>query len=366
MRSVDSSRRLATAIRARVSNIRVLIGVLAAVFVPLAVVGQLGGIAEGSVLGLSLVEVNFALITLLAALALHVLIGRCGLISIGSAGFYALGAAAGGFFGVQLALPFEVVLVAAATIGAVVGAIVGLPSLKLKGLYALLATLAFHFIAVYAFLEYESAEFDTTGILFPPARVLGWELSDDFAWYQFLIVVSIVAYFGAVNLSRGRQGRALLAVRDQELAARLSGVPVGVTKVKTYALTSSITTVAGVLYAYYLSTATVELFTFDLALQLIAIIVIGGLTTASGAVIGVLVWTVLPKAIETVVANAGSGGAEATWVGDHINELTNGVFGLLIVTIMVLRPEGVMGLVRSVAGQGGQARALAWRRSGRE
>ncbi|TQC41897.1 branched-chain amino acid ABC transporter permease [Rhodococcus sp. WS4] len=322
-----------------------------AVLVPLVAVGHLGGLKEGWLLGLSLSELNFALITLLAALALHVLIGRTGLISIGSAGFYALGAGVGGLIGVQLEMPFEVVLIVSGVVGALIGAIVGLPSLKLKGLYALLATLAFHFIAIYAFLEYESAQFDTTGIMYPEASFLGMRLANDEAWYFFLIVIALMTFLGARNLAKDRQGRALLAVRDQELAAKLSGVSVGATKVKVYALTSSVTTVAGTLYVYYQSTATVELFTFDLAIHLIAIIVIGGLTSASGAIVGVAIWTMLPKLIENIFdqAGAGSSGVALSWITDNLDGLTNAVFGLAIVMIMVLRPAGLIGLGRILA-----------------
>ncbi|MDQ7910832.1 branched-chain amino acid ABC transporter permease [Phytohabitans sp. ZYX-F-186] len=309
--------------------------VAAGVVLPLLAAGGVWGIQGGWFLHISLLDVNFALITLLAALALHLLTGRAGLISIGSAGFYALGAALGGLFGTRLELPFLAVLALGLAVGALVGAVVGLPSLSLKGLYALLATLAFHFIAVFAYLEY-SDTFGYAGIGYPPVSVFGYPIDTDIAWYGLLMAITILVVYAVGSLSRGRQGRVLVAIRDQEFAAAAAGINVGVTKVKVYALSSALTTLAGILYAYYLTTTTVDLFTLDLAIQLIAIIVIGGSSTVAGSVVGVAIWTALPKLIETLSNQAGSG-----WFYDNKDGFNNVVFGLAIILIIVLRPGGL-------------------------
>lgn len=339
------------------------LGIVAVILVavPILLSGVVPGLRRGWFLGVSMLDINFMLIMLVAALALQVLIGRVGLISIGSAGFYALGAGLAGVFGIQLGLPFELVLVLNVISGAIVGAIVGLPSLKLKGLYAVLSTLAFHFIAIFLFMKYEGAFFSSTGVLYPKASIAGIALNSDVAWYAFLAVIVVATFAGAVNLTKGRQGLALLAVRDQELAARSSAVDTGRTKVIIFALTSSVTTLAGTLYVYYLSTATVELFTLTLAIQLIAIIVIGGMNTPGGAVVGVLVWTLLPKLIDTasdqfIRARGGSG-----WLTNNIDAINSGVFGVAIVLILVLHPAGVLDLWRLLTGS--TTRALNRRRN---
>jgi branched-chain amino acid transport system permease protein len=330
-----------------VVRLAVITAVLAAI--PFLLTGLVPGLRRGWFLGLSLLDVNFALITLIAALALHVLIGRAGMISIGSAGFYALGAGVGAAVGTQLGMPFLLVLLVNLIAGGVVGAIVGLPSLKLKGLYAVLSTLAFHFIAVYLFLEYEGHFFSSTGLIYTRARIAGWELTDDRSWYLFLVIVAALVFAAAVNLSKGRIGIALTAIRDQDLAARTSAVNVGRTKVKVYAVTSSITTLAGTLYVYYLSTATVELFPLTLGIQLIAIIVIGGMTSPGGAVLGTLVWTLLPKLLDTISGLFVHSRRGSNWLGDNVDGINSALFGVAIVLILVLRPAGLIDLTRRVS-----------------
>lgn len=315
---------------------------------PFVVAGDILGLSRGWFLGLSQTEVNFALVTLVAALGLHVLTGRAGEISIGSAGFYALGAAIGGALFVQAGWPFAVVAVITICLGAAIGAVVGLPSLRLHGLYSVLATLAFHFIASYLFLTYETRYFQATGVIYPSeVDLLLWKVSSPQQWYWLLSVLCLLVYALVTGLSRGRQGRALTAVRDQPMAASAAGVNVGLTKVKSWALSSALIALAGLLYATYLTSATVELFSLNLAIQLIAIVVIGGVARPAGAVLGVVVWTLLPLMIDTLsdaVQDREAGVLQL--VADNVEGLNNLAFGVAIVLILILRPQGLAALLR--------------------
>lgn len=302
------------------------------------------------VLGLGLNQVNVALISIIAAVALNVLTGYTGLISVGNAGFFALGAGIGAYFGVQQHHPFLLVLLYAAVAGAVIGAVVGMPSLRVRGLYLLLATLAFQQIAYWVFLKYQKANFGEVGAIFtPPSVVAGWSLNTDTRWYYFVLVCAVLTIIGANNLLRTRQGRALVAVRDQDIAAAAAGINVAAVKVKVFALTSAVITVAGVLYAWYLGVAQADIFSIAFAITFVAMIIIGGLGSVNGAVLGALLYTLLPQVITTTSGNIG---ADAPIIGSllatHGPQINDIILGLLIVVIVIFKPEGLNGIWLSI------------------
>jgi len=303
-------------------------------------------LSNTSLLGMSLTQVNLALIAIIAAVALNLLTGYTGLISVGNAGFFAMGAALAGILGVQHHVPFLVILVAAAVLGALLGALVGLPSLRVRGLYLLLATLAFHYIAVYVFLQYQKKYFGEVGITYAPPRVVGsLALTSDTAWFFFLLVLAVLTVLGAKNVLRTRQGRALVAIRDHDVAAASSGINVAAVKLQVFALTSAVITVAGVLYVWYLGNANADVFSLSLAIDFVAMIIIGGLGSVNGAVLGALVWQLLPQVIQTL-----SGTVQPTTplVGPLLSRNTAQVndilLGLIIILVLIFKPEGLNGI----------------------
>ncbi|MFV0463496.1 MAG: branched-chain amino acid ABC transporter permease [Nostocoides sp.] len=307
-------------------------------------------LSSNLVLGLGLNQINVALISIVAAVALNVLTGYAGLISIGNAGFFALGGGIGAFFGVQQHHPFLLVLLYAAVAGAIVGVIVGLPSLRVRGLYLLLATLAFQQIAYYLFLKYQKANFGEVGAVFSsPTLFGGWELGSDTRWYYFLLIFAVLTVVGALNLLRTRQGRALVAVRDQDIAAASAGINVGTVKVKAFALSSAVITVAGAIYTWYLGVAQADIFSIALALTFIAMIIIGGLGSVTGAVFGALLYTLLPQVITTTSSNIG---ADAPVIGKLLSangpQVADIILGLLIIIIVIYKPEGLNGIWLSI------------------
>lgn len=303
-------------------------------------------LSNNAVLGVSLNQVNVALISIIAAVALNVLTGYTGLISVGNAGFFALGAGMGAFFNIQHHQPFLLVLLVSAVAGALVGVIVGLPSLRVRGLYLLLATLAFQQIAAYLFLKYQKANFGEVGALFtPPTVVANWDLSTDTRWYFFLLVLTALTIIGAKNLLRTRQGRALVAVRDQDVAAASAGINVAMVKLKVFALTSAVITVAGAMYTWYLGVAQSDIFSIGFAITFVAMIIIGGLGSVNGAVLGALLYTLLPQVIKTISGNIGP---DAPGIGSllstHAPQLNDIILGLLIVLIVIFKPDGLNGI----------------------
>ncbi len=296
-------------------------------------------------LNLGLTQINLMLIAMLGALSLNYLTGCAGLISIGHAAFYAAGAMAAAVFGTQLGLPFPLVLLASGLAGAAVGVLAGLPSLRVQGLYFVLSTMAVHYLVNFVFLEYQFRVFDVVGIPYATPSLFGFELNTPMRWYFFLLALVALTYVGLSNTLRSREGRALLAMRDHERAAMSAGVDVRVLRIKAFGLTSAIAGVAGALYAYYLSNATSESFGISFAIQFIAMIIIGGMGSLKGALIGAAVWLLLPSVIAGFAAEIGRGpGILGSLLGEHRAQFVQLIFGLLVIVLLIFAPRGLAGL----------------------
>lgn len=300
-------------------------------------------------LNISLTQVNLMLITLLGALSLNYLTGVAGLVSIGHGAFYALGAMSGAVFGTQLGLPFPLVLVGSALVGAAAGVVAGLPSLRVRGLYFVLSTFALHYIVVFALSEYQFRVFDVAGIPFGDATLGPWTLDTPLRWYFFLLVLCVLVYVGLRNSLRSREGRALMAARDHELAAGAAGIDVRIIRLKVFALSSAIAAVAGTLYSFYMTNVNAEFFSIDFAIQFVAIIIIGGMGSLAGPLVGSAVWLLLPAVIAGLAANAGStDSAVGAFLSEAKPQLVNLVFGGLVIVLLIFAPEGIAGIGRSL------------------
>ncbi len=154
---------------------------------------------------------------------------------------------------------------------------------------------------------------------------------------------------GALNLLRTRQGRALVAVRDQDIAAASTGINVPMVKVQVFALTSAVITVAGTLYSWYLGVAESDIFSIAFAISFVAMIIIGGLGSVNGAVLGALLYSLLPQAIKTLSSNIGP---DAPIVGKVLTtnapQVDDIILGVLIILIVIFKPEGLNGIWVSI------------------
>ena len=300
-------------------------------------------------LNLGLTQINLMLIAILGAISLNYLTGCAGLISIGHAAFYAVGAIAGAVTGTQWGWPFPLVLIAAALAGAVAGVVAGLPSLRVRGLYFVLSTLALHFIVVFLLSEYQYKFFDVVGVPFNEARVGPFALDTPMRWYFFLLPLVVVVYLGLRNTLRSREGRALLAMRDHELAATAAGIDVRILRLKAFAFSSAIAAIAGALYAYYLTNVTAEFFSINFAIQFIAMIIIGGMGSLGGSVVGAAIWLLLPAIITGFATQMGtSGGAVGKLLIESKPQIVNLIFGLLVILLLIFAPGGIAGLGRQL------------------
>ena len=308
-------------------------------------------VSNMALLTLGLTQINLMLIAMLGGLSLNYLTGCAGLISIGHAAFYATGAMTAAIVGTQWGWPFPVVLIAAGGAGALVGLVAGLPSLRVRGLYFVLSTLAVHHVIVFAFLEYQFRFFDVVGVPYNPATLGPYELNTPMRWYFFLLPTVALVYWALRNSLNTREGRALMAMRDHELAATAVGVDVRISRLKAFAFSSAITAMAGALYAYFVTNVTSESFGIDFAIQFIAIIIIGGLGSLSGSLMGAAVWLLLPTIISGLATQAGrSPGPLHTLLNEHKPQLVQVIFGLLIIVLLIFAPGGIAGMARKWRG----------------
>jgi branched-chain amino acid transport system permease protein len=336
--------------------IGLLIGIAALLYLPSVLENQafLGyGLTNTQLLGVGLPQVNYALIAMMAAIALNLLVGYTGLLSLGHAAFFSVGAITAAVLDVQHNVPFPLVILAAGLAGAAVGAFVGLPSLRLRGLYLLLSTFALHFIALYVFREYQNRNFGFAGISYDSPSLFGLVIDNETRWYYLLVLATALTLLTSRNLLGMREGRSLVAIRDHDVAAGALGIAVGRQRIKSFAVTSFITSAVGALYVYYLGTTTYEAYSLEFVINYFAIIIIGGMGSLLGSVLGALVWILLPQILQTFAQNVDP---EAPVIGSLLNnyqgQTVATLLGLSVILIMIYKPGGLneiwLGLKRGV------------------
>ncbi|HPC74784.1 MAG TPA: branched-chain amino acid ABC transporter permease [Syntrophales bacterium] len=289
--------------------------------------------------------VNMAGIAAIAALGLNILVGYTGLISLGHGAFFGVGAYAAAILATAWDVPMLLAIPAAGLVTAMVGMVFGLPSVRLKGLYLTIATLAGQFIIEYILLHWEDLTKGTMGIILPQAKVFGFTVSGD-RGYFFLIYLGLVGLtWLAVNLMRTKFGRAFIAIRDNDRAAEGMGIPVFRYKLLSFGISSFYAGLAGALFAYYMISITTEPFNLMLSVEYIAMIIIGGLGSIPGTIFGAVFITGLNEALrwftDWLINVGGITGVELT-----LAPLREFAFGLAIVLFILLEPKGLAELWR--------------------
>ena len=287
---------------------------------------------------------NLIAISCLGALALNLLCGNAGLLSLGHAGFMAAGAFVTAIMSIEFKMPMVVVIPVVAIVSAVLGLIAGLPSLRLKGIYLGLSTLAMHHIIYYGCSEYQFHGGFGFGIKIQDPQIGSWVLTTDTAWYFVLwILVWITALF-IKNLLRTRPGRAWIATHNRDIVAETIGVNIGYYKVLAFVVSSVITGITGSLYAYYTNVASVEEYTFMLTVQYLAMIIVGGMGSILGSIMGASLITVLPFVLMYIF-----GFFEVTGtVKDFFFAIQSGLFGIVIILFLLIEPMGLVDIWRRV------------------
>ena len=299
-----------------------------------------------------LTVVDYAGIAAIGAIGLNVLTGYTGQISLGHGFFLGAGAYASAYIGGELDLPLPVWLLGAAVIGALVGVVIGPFALRLRGSYLAIITLGLVFIGQHVFENWDSVTGGLSGtsvsapvelgpIDFAALDVAGKSFSRN-AGYCYLIwgVVAIVAVL-VKNLMRTRLGRAFQAVRDRDAAAAVIGVRLARTKVMAFVVSSSLAAVAGALYGSYQRFVNPEEFGLFLSIEYVAMIVIGGVATIYGSVLGALFITAMPFVIEEWSDRIPGVATEPGQSGITVFALNQALFGVLIIGFLLFEPRGL-------------------------
>ncbi|WP_172297107.1 branched-chain amino acid ABC transporter permease [Pseudoruegeria sp. HB172150] len=288
--------------------------------------------------------VSNAMILALGAIALNVVMGLAGLVSAGNAALFAVGAYGAATCAVFLGLPFPLTLLVCAALGALVGLLVGLPALRVRGIYLAIATLALHYVVIFVLSRYQAGTVGPMGFVLPKANLFGFVLNEEWKWY-YLILVSLVLCFVAVNnIKASRIGRAWMLLRDSPIAAASQGIAVSRYKLLAFVFSSAIIGFSGGLHAYYHSNVYIEAFPLELAIQVIAMIVIGGWGSTGGAIAGAFFISLLPTALSLLLSVLPRNAAATEFLARNVGDVQLIVYGGLIIGFLVLEPDGLAGL----------------------
>jgi branched-chain amino acid transport system permease protein len=270
---------------------------------------------------------SLILVNAVVALGLNLLSGYTHQLSFGHAGFLAIGAYTAALLTIHLpALPVVAALTVAGVVTAGVGLAFGVPCLRLSGLYLAMATLAFGVVITEAILNLDGLTRGADGLRVPVARLGGWPLATDTARYYLVAAVAAVLVAAAANLARTRTGRALLAIRESEIAAQASGVPVARYKTIAFGLSAFYTGVAGGLFAFVVGFLSPDAFDVFMSVDFVVMIIVGGLGSVPGSIVGAAVVTVLHDSLAAF---------------QNYRPL---VFGVILIACMLFMPGGITGV----------------------
>jgi branched-chain amino acid transport system permease protein len=293
--------------------------------------------------------INLVLIAIVGALGLNILVGYTGQISVGHAAFMSVGAYTAANLAVHAGLPFWVTLPAGGAMAALIGAIVGIPSLRIKGLYLAIATLAGQLIIEWIINHTPAISGGAqASIEVPRPELFGHQLKTQGQLYFFLLFFAALAIVATLNLVRSRIGRAFVAIRDQDIAAEIIGINIYRYKLLSFAISSFYAGVCGVLYTYYLGIANYEQFQIGVSIDYLAMIIIGGLGSVLGTILGAIFVTMLPIVIRLLMEPLVGLIFDSGEISGIIGSTRLVLFGVLIIFFLVVEPEGLDRLWRNI------------------
>jgi len=269
----------------------------------------------------------FAIYTLVSV-GLNLLMGYTGQIAAGHAGFLAIGA----YFTTLMSLrvewvPFIVVLPMAGVFTAIIGFLLGIPTLRLKGFYIAMATLAFGVVVSEVILQWSSLTGGDDGLSVPRAVIFGFAFDSYQKLFYLIMAITVLMIIGAINLVRTRVGRAFIAIRESEIAAQTMGIDLARYKTIAFAISAFYTGIAGGLFALLIRYISPDSFTIELSIDFIAMIVIGGMGSILGSIIGAVILTGMQQLLS------------------GLQELQVLIFGLSLIVFMIFMPNGISGML---------------------
>ena len=285
-------------------------------------------------------ELALVCIWAVAGIGLMLLVGYTGLVSLGHAAFLAIGAYAHAWL-LARGWPLPLALLTAGLLTAAVGALVGLPTLRMHGIYLAIATLAFAVIVEQLIAHWETVTGGFRGMAVPPATLFGIDLQHEAPFYYLCLGLLVVCLLAALNVLRSPTGRAMTAVRDSEISAQSMGIHLARTKAMAFALSAGFAGLAGGLLGHKLGYLAPDAFTVLVSIQLLLMVVVGGLGSLHGVIFGAVFIGLLPQGIALLRD------ALPPDVG-QMPGLEPGIFGLILVLVLIYEPLGIYGRWRKI------------------
>ena len=283
----------------------------------------------------SLAQLNLVLIYAIAGLGLMLLAGFTGQFSLGHAAFLGVGAYTQAYM-VANGVPFFVSLSLAGVLSAAIGIMVGLPALRLKGIYLGMATLSFGFIIEEVFARWESVTGGNAGKSVPGINLLCYDIGSGLGFYFVCLGITVVSTLGILNLLRAPTGRAFVAIRDSEISAQSMGINLAYYKTLSFSISAGLAGVAGALYAHNLRFISPDQFNLLQSIDLLLMIVIGGLGSIHGVFLGAIFLIILPQGISAAK------GFLPEFIGQAPG-LKSVIYGAVLIAFVLFEPMGLYG-----------------------
>jgi branched-chain amino acid transport system permease protein len=282
-----------------------------------------------------LAQLTFVLIYSIAGLGLMLLAGFTGLFSMGHAAFLGVGAYTHAVL-TNMGVPFPIALACAAGLSGAVGLVVGLPALRVKGIYLGIATLSFGFIVEEVLARWESVTGGNAGIHIKKPDIFGVVLESGEQFYFLCLVITVFATLGILNLLRSPTGRAFVAIRDSEISAQSMGIHLAYYKTLSFALSAALAGIAGALYAHKLQFISPDQFNILQSIDLLLMVVIGGVGSVHGAFLGAIFLITMPQAISLIKDYLPAAIGQAPG-------LQGLVYGVVLIAFVLFEPMGLYG-----------------------
>jgi len=291
--------------------------------------------------------VNYIAVNIIVAIGLNILLGYTGQISLGHAGFFGIGAYATVLVMMHFNLPFFIALLIAAFLAAAFGFILGLPALRLEGPYLAIATLGFG-MAITQILGRWSVFGGHMGLQAPKLQLGPWLIENDRELYFIIIPLTVILTIAARNITRTRVGRAFIAIRDNDIAAEAMGVNITYYKTLAFAISAFYTGLAGGLMAFVIGFINPNSFNFILSILFLAMVVVGGLGSILGSIMGAIVVSFLYLKLEAIQYVPYIGDLLVTisknWMSlSGLPNVSSIIFGFILIMIVVIEPLGLYG-----------------------
>jgi branched-chain amino acid transport system permease protein len=299
---------------------------------PLLLLVAIGLLLPGNLPQYYLYLCNVIMMYAVLAIGLDLLLGWAGQFAFAHIAFFGIGVYGTALIQIRLGLPFIIAMPAAALLAGVVGFLIAIPATRLRAVYLALATFAFAEGAQWVFNAWESMTKGADGLRLPRPDIFGYEMGTDPRAFPVMAILLALVLAATMYLTRSKFGRSMCAIRDSEHAAAASGIDVRFTKVIVFAISAIYAGVAGGMYTLFQSFANPEVFGFGQIVLVLSMIVVGGLGTIPGVLLGVLILGLLPEILRTTMRNL------LVW-----QEL---VYGVILILAMMFMPRGLWGLAR--------------------